>query len=141
MKSKLAQKLEKRKLPDFVILAGGFCQFFKSNKICFYFVINFIKIIFQLPVIATLTIGFDGTICTRDNTANELFSKWFFNATDPEKFTKSDFFEIESVLQMIKGLYLGSVTWKVLTILKNQRRLLKHRFQKFDSKFDPRDTP
>ena len=35
-----------------------------------------------------------------------------FNATDPEKFTKSDFFEIESVLQMIKGLYLGSATWK-----------------------------
>ena len=64
------------KLPDFVVLAGGFCQFFKSNKICFYFVINFIKIIFQLPVIATLTIGrFDGTICTRDNTANELFSQ------------------------------------------------------------------
>ena len=72
---KISAKIEKRKLPDFVILAGGFRQFFKSNKICFYFVINFIKIIFQLPVIATLTFGFDGTICTRDNTANELFSK------------------------------------------------------------------
>lgn len=69
------------------------------------------------------------------------FQNDFFNATDPEKFTKIDFFKIEPVLQMIKGLYLGSVTWKFLTILKNQRRLLKHRFQKFDSKFGPRDTP